>query len=117
MVLISTVLVKIGTNNGTRGCSNPTKTSPRSPKYTCSSFIHLLLFRSRNYPSRQWFPTSLKSTMDTVVRLSPNMSNRLRYYYALPLYIFLKDSVNVYVNFAMSGKLWPLVHGTFLQFF
>jgi hypothetical protein len=37
---------------------------------------------------------------------------------ALPLYIPPKDGVNVYVNFPMSGKLWPLVpHSTFLQFF
>jgi hypothetical protein len=35
-------------------------------------------------PSRQWFLTSLKSTIDTVVRLSPNMNNQLSYYY----YIF-----------------------------
>jgi hypothetical protein len=33
--------------------------------------------------------------------------------YTLPLYILPKDGVNVYVNFPMSGKLWPLVHSTF----
>jgi hypothetical protein len=37
--------------------------------------------------------------------------------YALPLYIPPKDGVFVYVNFPVSGKLKPLVHGTFLQFF
>jgi hypothetical protein len=30
--------------------------------------------------------------------------------YALSLYILPKDGVNAYVNFPMSGKLWPLVH-------
>jgi hypothetical protein len=30
--------------------------------------------------------------------------------YALSLYILPKDGVNVYVNFPMSRKLWPLVH-------
>ena len=44
-------------------------------------FHHLLLFRSRNYRSRQWFPACLKSIIDTVVRLSPNMSNPLSYYW------------------------------------
>jgi hypothetical protein len=62
--------------------SNDRRFAPsRLPYYIPSS--HILLFRSRNYPSRQWFPTSLKSTIDTIVRLSPNMSNHLSYYYSL----------------------------------
>jgi hypothetical protein len=51
------------------------------------------------------------------VAAQPRPDPALPSIYALPLYIPREEGVFVYVNFPVSGELWPLVLRTFLQFF
>jgi hypothetical protein len=128
-MVIYMVLVKIWTNKGTRGCSNPTKTSPTLPcikdlpsyilskdgvkvNLTCPNVRKLWPLHQNFYSSSVKIWTN-KGTRGCSNPTKP--SPTLPCTNGLPSYILSKDGVKVNLTCPVGGKLWPL-HGNLYSF-
>ena len=122
------VLVKIWTKSGTRGCNNPTKTSPTLP---CIQDLPSYILSKAGVKVNLTCPmggkfwplhSNLYSSSEDLIKYSNNgtrgFSNPTKTSRDLPSiqdlssYILSKDGVNVNLTCPMGGKLWPL-HGNF----